>query len=370
VRRTRVAHLTSVHPRADVRIFEKEATSLARAGYEIYIVVGDGLGDELRDGVRVVDIGAAPTGRLRRMLLQSWRVLRRARALRADIYHLHDPELLPVGLALRVRGAQVIYDSHEDLPRAVLSKQWIPVGQRRAIAAVVEWIEDFVVRRLSAVVTATPHIERRFVAVNPLCVAINNYPKLVELALDDAQGPKLARTICYVGGIGRIRGAVEMVRALEYVDARLVLAGSFESAETEAELRALPGWSNVDYRGIVTRQQVLEILAQAQAGLLFFHPEPNHVDAQPNKMFEYMSAGLPVLASDFALWRELLVESGAGLCADPFDPEAIAGVIERLLDDPRAATEMGRRGRDLVLQRYRWEFEERKLEELYRSLPK
>jgi glycosyltransferase involved in cell wall biosynthesis len=367
VRRTRVAHLTSVHARGDVRIFEKEATSLARAGYETYLVVGDGRGDELRDGVQVVDVGAAPSSRLCRMLLQPWRILRRARALRADVYHLHDPELLPVGLTLRVCGAQVIYDSHEDLPRAVLSKHWIPAGRRRAIAAVVERIEDFVVRRLSAVVTATPHIERRFVSINPVCVAINNYPQPVDLALD-TQGPKLARAVCYVGGIGRIRGAVEMVRALEYVDARLVLAGPFESHDTEAELRALPGWSNVDYRGVVTRQQVHEILAQAQAGLLFFHPEPNHVDAQPNKIFEYMSAGLPVLASDFPSWRELLVQSGAGLCADPFDHEAIARMIERVLDDPQAAAAMGRRGRDLVLQRYRWEFEERKLEALYRSL--
>jgi glycosyltransferase involved in cell wall biosynthesis len=368
MRTIRVAHLTSVHSRSDVRIFEKEATSLARAGYETYLVVGDGRGDEVRDGVRVVDVGAAPAGRLCRMLLQPWRVLRRARSLGADIYHFHDPELLPVGLALRVRGAQVIYDSHEDLPRAVLSKHWIPLRLRRAIAVVVEWIEDFAARRLSAVVTATPHIERRFVVVNPVCVAINNYPQRVELALE-AQGTKLARTVCYVGGIGRIRGAIEMVRALEGIDARLVLAGPFESEDTEAELRALPGWNKVDYRGVVTRQQVHAILAQAQAGLLFFHPEPNHVDAQPNKMFEYMSAGLPVLASDFSLWRELLVESGAGLCANPFDPRAIAGVIERLLDDPQAAAEMGRRGRDLVLQRYHWEFEERKLEELYRSLP-
>ena len=104
------------------------------------------------------------------------------------------------------------------------------------------------------------------------------------------------------------------------------------------------------------------------AGLLFFHPEPNHVDAQPNKMFEYMSAGLPVLASDFPLWREVLVGTGAGRCADPLDPAAIGRAIESLLADPQAAQVMGRRGREAVMTRYQWTFEERKLLALYREL--
>jgi glycosyltransferase involved in cell wall biosynthesis len=202
-------------------------------------------------------------------------------------------------------------------------------------------------------VAATPHIQRRFAAINRRSIAVNNFPQRGELCFEvDAR--KTERTVCYVGGIGVIRGAVEMIRALEGIDARLVLAGPFESARTEEELRALAGWAKVDYRGCVTREQVRGILAESQAGLLFFHPLPNHLDAQPNKMFEYMSAGLPVLASDFPLWRSLLVESGAGLCTDPLKPAAIA--------------ELGRRGRELVMQRYQWEAESRKLQDLYRAL--
>jgi glycosyltransferase involved in cell wall biosynthesis len=363
----RIVHFSTVHARTDVRIFQKEAISLASAGYDTYLLVGDGKGDEERDGVHIRDIGAMPAGRLRRMLVQSLRMWRQAVRLRAALYHFHDPELIPVGLLLRCQGAAVVYDSHEDVPRDILSKEWIAPRLRRAVAAGFEFFEDLAARALSAVVAATPHIAQRFARTNRRSVAINNYPLPREL---DAPVDRRAepRTVCYVGGIGMIRGAREMIEALAPADARLILAGPFESPQTEAQLRALEGWSRVDYRGVVSRAEVREIMARSHAGLLFFHPEPNHVDAQPNKMFEYMSAGLPVLASDFPLWRSVLVVEGTGLCADPTDAGAIAAALRAALADPEAATTMGERGRRLVRERYRWDHEERKLLDLYREL--
>jgi glycosyltransferase involved in cell wall biosynthesis len=362
----RIAHLSTAHGRRELRVHLKECNSLAANGYEVHYVVADGLGDERVGDVQVHDIGRAG-GRFQRMLLRPWRMLTAARKLGARLYHFHDPEILLVALFLRRGGAKVVYDSHEDVPRSLLSRDWIPGWIRPGLSAVFEAFENFVARRLSAVVGATPHIAARFARLNPTAVAINNYPLRHEIEDAVARcGP--SRNVCYLGGIGRIRGIEEMVRALEHVDARLILAGPFESAATEQAMRALPGWAKVDYRGMVSRAAVREIMAESQAGLIFFHPEPNHVDAQPNKMFEYMSAGLPVLASDFPLWRELLVEARAGLLADPMDPQAIARVIGQLLDDAQAAAEMGQRGRDGVLQRYLWTFEEKKLCDLYKSL--
>jgi glycosyltransferase involved in cell wall biosynthesis len=155
---------------------------------------------------------------------------------------------------------------------------------------------------------------------------------------------------------------------LHAVDAHLILAGPFENADTEQAVRALPGWAKVDYRGVVSRATAREIMAESQAGLIFFHPVPNHIEAQPNKMFEYMSAGLPVLASDFPLWRKMLVEARAGLVADPMDPNDIARAIGCLLDNLHAAQEMGQVGRNGVLQQYIWDLEEKKLCDLYRQL--
>lgn len=363
----RIAHLTTVHARRDVRIFEKQACSLAEAGFDVHLVVGDGRGEETVRGVQVHDIGAVQGGRLARMLRQSWRLWRRARGLKARIYHFHDPELLWVGLALRASGAGVIYDSHEDVPRDILSKDYLAPWLRRSVAFVFEHFENWVAARLSAVVAAVPKIAQRFDAINPVTVLINNYPTNSELA-PAGNAKRESRTVCYIGGIGLIRGIREMVRAMSLVDAKLVLAGPFESEKTQAQAAGLPGWSKVEYLGIVSREEVRSIMARSCAGLLLFHPEPNHVDAQPNKMFEYMSAELPVIASDFPSWRRLLVDEGAGTCVDPMSPSAIAAAIEQMLDQPQEARNMGRRGRAAVEARYRWDSEAAKLCELYRRL--
>jgi glycosyltransferase involved in cell wall biosynthesis len=364
--RERVVHLSTVHARDDVRIFHKECAGLAAAGFDVHLLVADGKGAEFRDNIRIHDIGFMQ-GRMRRMVVQPWRMWRLARDLGAAVYHFHDPELIPMALLLRTAGYRVIYDAHEDVPRAVLSKFWLKPWLRRLVAALFERLENFAARRFTAVVAATPHIASRFRRLNSRSIDINNYPLAHELS-HEVPTTEEGRAVCYVGGIGIIRGAVEMVSALEKANATLILAGPFESDRTEAVLRALPGWRRVNYRGVVSRDEVRRIMATSRAGLVFFHPEPNHVDAQPNKIFEYMSAGLPVLASDFPLWRSLLVDSGAGRCANPLDSADIARCIEELLDDPSGARVMGQRGRDAVRHKYHWPHEERKLVGLYREV--
>lgn len=362
-----VAHLSTVHGRRDVRIFEKMACGLAEAGFDVHMVVGDGRGEETLRGVTVHDIGTPGPSRFKRMLLQGWRMWRRARALRARLYHFHDPELLWVGLLLRAGGAQVIYDSHEDVPRDILSKTWIAPPLRRVVAGAFERFENFAAARLSAVVAATPHIAARFATINARAVDVNNYPAPAELSSPLMTG-RSGRSVCYIGGIGSIRGLIEMVQAMATVDGTLIMAGPYENAEIEAAAKALPGWTKVDYRGVVSRDEVRSIMAASRAGLLLFHPEPNHVDAQPNKMFEYMAASLPVVASDFPLWRRVLVDEGAGVCVDPLNPVQIAAAIQGLLDQPELARTMGERGRTAVLARYRWDHELPKLVALYRQL--
>lgn len=363
---TRVAHLTTAHARGEVRIFLKECVSLVNAAFDVHVVVADGLGPETMLGITIHDAGAA-RGRFDRMLVLPWRMLRVAWSLEACVYHFHEPEILLIALALKRGGARVVYDSHEDVPRAILSREWIGSRSRRLVSKVFERFENFVSRRISAVVGATDHIAKRFQAVNARSVAIKNYPLASEISgepVSKEQGP----CICYIGGISRTRGIFQMVEALELVDARLILAGSFETAEIEQTVRRMPGWSKVDYRGVVKRAEVQEIMAASRAGLLFLHAEPNHVDSQPNKMYEYMAAGLPVLASDFPFWRDILERLGAGRQANPLDVEAIAALIRQVLDDPVSARAMGERGRRAVLSQYQWKHEEQKLLSLYRDL--
>jgi glycosyltransferase involved in cell wall biosynthesis len=365
---TRIVHLTTVHPRDDIRIFRKECVSLAQAGYDVVQVVADGLGAAVVQGVRIVDVGPRPSGRLARMRQLPARAARVVRALQPALLHFHDPELLPLGTQMARSGLPVIYDAHEDVPRQILTKQWISKPLRGLISAAFERYENHQVGKLAAVVAATPHIAERFAAVARRSVNVGNYPFLEELA-PPAEPLARERAVCYVGGIMRTRGAQTMVRAMALLpDVRLWLAGRFEDAALEAELRAEPGWQQVDYLGHIGRDAVRDVMARASAGLVTLLPMPSYIDSLPIKMFEYMSAELPVVASDFPLWRQIVQDQRCGVCVDPTSAAAIANAVHAVLADPASATAMGRAGRAAVLRHYHWPRAEAQLLALYRDL--
>ncbi len=364
----RVVHLTSAHPRDDIRIFLKECRSLARHGHEVTLVVADGLGDEVREGVAILDAGSS-RGRLSRMFRTTQRVYRKAVELDADVYHLHDPELLPTGLRLKRRGKKVVFDAHEDVPQQLLGKHYLHPFVRRVLSWGFAHFERFACARFDGVVAATPYIRDKFLAINPRSVDINNFPMIGELESAVAWRDK-ADEVCYVGSIAQIRGVKELVRAMESTrtPARLNLVGGFAEAQVEAEVRTYPGWDKVNALGVQDRLGVREVLGRSVAGLVTLHPASNYLDALPIKMFEYMSTGIPVIASDFDLWRTIVQESKCGLCVDPLNPTAIAAAIDHLMSHRAEAEEMGRNGRQAVLSRYNWAREEAKLIEFYDRL--
>ena len=364
-----ICHLTTVHLPDDVRIYQKEARSLAEAGYDVTLVA-PALKEVVLEGVRWHRLPRS-RGRIERFLRLAPAAYRAALATGAEVVHLHDPELLFVGLALKLRGRKVVWDAHEDLPRQILSKPWIPRFLRRPLAWGTDVLERTITRMFDAVVAATPAIARRF--PHDRVHTVQNYPIPKHLiASHPAPYRERPPHVVYIGGISAIRGAREMVKAMEIAGerwgARLLLAGQFESDALEKELRGMPAWRYVDYKGWLSREEVAELLGQVRAGLVPFHPEPNHINARPNKIFEYMAAELPVIASDFPLWQELVAASGAGLLVDPLDPEAIAGAIGQVLERPGDAEAMGRRGREAVRERYNWDREKEKLLALYEEL--
>ena len=130
------------------------------------------------------------------------------------------------------------------------------------------------------------------------------------------------------------------------------------------------GWKNVDYLGWMDREGVKAALNESMIGLVTLHPIINYLDALPVKMFEYMAAGLPVIASNFPLWKKIIEGNQCGLCVAPLDPQAIADAIDYLLVHPEEAERMGRNGQKAVQERYNWGLEELKLTSLYDSLIK
>lgn len=363
-----VVHLTSAHPRDDTRIFVKQCRSLAANGYRVSLVVADGEGNEGKEGVDIVDVGRL-SGRVNRMLKTTRRVFREAVKLDGSIYHLHDPELIPIGLSLKRRGKKVIFDSHEDVSTQLLSKPYLGALTRRALSRGFSAYERHACRRFDGIVAATAFIRDKFLGINPTTIDVNNFPLIGELDSIVPWSMK-RKEVCYIGTIGGIRGIKEMVRACEYLrsPARLVLAGRFYESEVEAEVKTYKGWERVDELGHLDRRGVRDVLAGAVAGLVTLHPTLHYLDAWPVKMFEYMAAGLPVIASNFPLWREILEGNDCGICVDPFDPHAIADAVDCLVGDPKRSSHMGQNGREAVLRKYNWATEERKLLKLYADI--
>jgi glycosyltransferase involved in cell wall biosynthesis len=364
----KIVHLTSVHTPFDIRIFQKECKSLANAGYDVSLVVPH-TQDESKDGIQIIAVPKSKN-RLERIVLTSWRVFRGALEQRATVYHFHDFELMLVGLVLKLLGKKVIYDVHEDLPRQVLSKPWIPAVLRKLVSFVVERLESVLASIIDGIVTVTPTIAKRF--PKEKTVLVQNFPIEEELVLAESKPYQGRSYIAYVGGMAVIRGIHEMVAAMgllpKDVTATLVLAGAFRPASLEEDMKKLPGWARVEARGFQSRKQVAQLLSESAAGLVLFHPEPNHINAQPNKLFEYMSAGVPIIASDFPLWRDIVEGVNCGLLVDPMNPQAIADATTWLLSHPDEAEAMGKRGQAAVTEKYNWAQEEVKLIAFYRRV--
>jgi glycosyltransferase involved in cell wall biosynthesis len=147
--------------------------------------------------------------------------------------------------------------------------------------------------------------------------------------------------------------------------ARLALAGQFSEPGLEAELSAHAGWARVTAHGQLDRDGVRRVMARAIAGLVTLHPVANYLEALPVKMFEYMAAGIPVIASRFPLFRDIVEGGHCGLCVDPVDPQAIASAIDYLVTNPDIAKLMGENGRKAVLEKYNWSGQALKLTDFY-----
>jgi glycosyltransferase involved in cell wall biosynthesis len=364
----RVCHLTSVHPYNDPRIFLKECKSLAKAGYEVHLIAPNAP-DGIIEGINLHSVKTRRK-RIGRMTMTVREVYKKAISINADIYHFHDPELILVGYLLKKRGKKVIYDVHEDLPKDILSKQWIPSYLRKIVSKIAEGFEKYISKKIDAVVTATPFIKSRFINYNQKSIDIKNYPLLQEFTLEEngIMQKKDANTVCYVGSITKARGIYQMIKALEGTSITLLLGGTFPYENEKKEVEKLSGWKNVRELGWLDRKQVKETLRSSVAGLVVLQPIPSFICSLPVKMFEYMSAGIPIIVSNFPMWKEIVEKYKCGICVDPTNPTEIRNAIIYLVNNPQIALEMGQNGKNAILNEYNWETESKKLIQLYDSL--
>lgn len=380
-----VCVFTSTHPATDTRVYGKEVKSLLRGGFSILYYTNqsgpknngpdsDGLSPHPKLKV-IYNSGFNVENRLGRFLRSFLMYFRISK--KCSVYHFHDPDLIFCGALLKLTGKKVIYDVHENYVDSISEKPYLSGFMQKLLSFLYRSAENLLCRQYDMIIAATPSIKssydnRGFKNVN----IIYNYPYRQELiSIDSYEGSKQRNTFIYVGGITRIRGITNLVNALELANARerinLVLGGPVFPASYQKELESLSGWKYVEYLGPLSRSRVAQEFNKAMCGICLFLPLKNHVEAMPNKLFEYMSAGLPVLCSDFDLWEKLVVQNKVGYICNPEDINSIAEALVKIscLDQEELDLK-GRTGIGLIQTKYCWEKEEKKLLKLYQGLVK
>lgn len=368
MKQTKVCHLTSVHPAKDGRIFYKECNSLAKAGYDVTLICA-GAEDEVCNGVKIVGVPKA-SGRLGRMFKTTNNVYKKALEIDADIYHLHDPELLPIGLKLKKRGKKVIFDSHECVALQILSKNYIPKVLRKSISTVYKGIETYICKRIDAVIEiCTLDSKDYFCNRCKRRAFITNAPIIPsDIEIKPYENLNLKRVV-HIGGLTYDRGITHLANAIIMTDSKLILAGKFSSDDYSSEIKSLCG-PKLDYKGVLPASEIQHLLSECGigTGTLLDMGQYSHIDVLPTKLYEYMLAGMPIIISDFPFLRKFNKKYKVGLCVDPSKPEDIANAVTYLNEHPEEAKQMGRNGRKAVLEELNWESQEKILLNLYETL--
>lgn len=368
----KICHFSSVHAPESNRILRKECVSLAQAGYDVsFVVPGESCE---KNGVHIVGVEKADGGRLKRMTQTARRVYETALALNADVYHFHDPELLPYGLKLKKHGKKVIFDSHEMYTEQLQRKHYLPGWASYVVAKAYGIYEKHVLRHIDGLIY--PCLKNGKHPFEGMCrhvADINNTPLLQELYDKyDPNLPKWERSACYLGGLTRDRGITNLVLASEKAGCTVFLGGVFPSSSYQAEVEALPEYAHVRHLGHLNRTQVAETLQHCQVGLctVLTVGEYNRYDNLLTKVYEYMALGLPVVLTRAPFNEKMVKRHQFGICVDPESPEEIAAAISYLLDNPEEARRMGENGRRAVKEEFNWGVEEKKLLALYEDILK
>ena len=365
----KAVHVSTVHKYDDTRILHRECKALAEAGCDVKLIIPHCKAEFIHD-VEIILV-KKPSWLLARLFTSVPKVFfKLLKFEKTAVIHLHDPELIPAGLLLRLFARTVIYDMHEDFPAQIHSKEYLPEFIKKPLSFIVKVFERIFLTGFSGIITVTEPILQRL--PERKSTLVQNFPVNSEIEPGKEAHRDRERIIFYVGDITKPRGLTEMLDAVSISGpekkARLVLAGRFSPPRTRDEAELHPGWEFTDFIGWADRKQLNEMLKKSRIGMLTLHPYTCHLVAQPVKLFEYMLAGIPVISSDFPMYRKTIEDAQCGLLVDPLNPKEIAEAVNYLLDHPDEAEEMGRKGRAAVLEKYIWENEARELVSFYQKM--
>lgn len=376
--RTKICHLAAKHKLNDMRVFEKECKGLASNGFDVTLIgFGDHEHSDVECGVKRIWLHSPIKNNLEILTKRNRLLLKKALEENAEVYHLHEPELFPIGLKLKKAGKKVIFDSHEfygwQLKDNIhkIKIIHVPGWMMKIIGGIYMQYEKYVCKRLDAVVqVCTLHGKDYFKNRCKRTVFIKNMPEVQDYTSSATARDKKADTIAMIGGLTASRGITQLVQASAKAKARLVLAGNFFPVTYEKTLKSLPEFHAVDYRGFLDKKGMIDVLNECFIGAstILHVGQYDQIDTLPTKVYDYMAMEMPVILSDTDHAKEMNDKYHFGICVNPSDVDDIANAIQYLCGHPEEAIEMGKNGRKAILEAFNWKNEESKLVNLYRQL--
>lgn len=372
----KICHITSAHERDDTRIFQKECKSLSSVGYQVYMLVNDSMPSEEVGGVNIISTNIEPKNRLERFIKTKRKMLELALKIDAKIYQFHDPDLIGFALKLKKKkpNIKIVFDSHEDIPAQILKKEWIPAIFRKLVSKCFEKYQNTTLKKFDYLVGVTPHLVEKLKKINNNVEMVTNYPLLEKENDEIIEEKEIIRSngsICFAGGISKQWNHHIILQALEEMDIKYILCGSGDE-EYLKELKKYTSWNKVDYKGKIPFEKVKRVYQEAQMGIALLAYSPNTDYKQGTlgntKIFEFMQAGIPIICTDFVLWKEIVAKNGCGICVNPTDIEAIRNAIEYLSNNPEICKSMGQNGKKLVDEELNWNSQFCKLAKVYNEL--
>jgi glycosyltransferase involved in cell wall biosynthesis len=365
--KTTIIMLANGHKPFDTRIFVKEARTLSLAGYNVSIIVPH-TANEKKDGIAIIAVPLT-SGGFYKLVVNPWRIFRKALAQPKNaVFCIHDSDILIVGILLKMFGRKVVYDAHEDTPLQIAYQHWLPAILKKPYAWFYYGLENICGKMFDAIIVAEPVIAKYFPPGKTYL--LRNFPTTKQFS--DYPLPEYTKrknAMVYVGTLSKVRGLFEMLeaskRASKQTKFEFVLGGDFAPASLQQEVLAN---FQVTFLKWVSYNDLVKLLFESKIGIIIPNPIERYKTNYPVKLFEFMAAGIPVIASSAGESAAFVIEAQCGILVDPLNIREIADAIEWLFKNPDESAAMGKRGRDLIFNKYNWEMESKVLLDVYSRL--
>ena len=370
----KVCIVAPVHVWDDVRVYHKEACSLAKNGWNVYLIAQANKAFAIND-VNVIPAKVKKEPRWKRFLglqLVLWQAIK----VDATVYHMHNPDTIPLAFLLKIIGKIVVYDTHEDFTKRIMIRNWVPITIRNVVAYAVGLSEKLLAKMLDASIATQIDVVSR---LGKKAILIGNAPRFSPELIKDVK--EFAQNIednfdglraIYIGGLSYSRGLFDMINAVEIaneiVPVRIWLIGTVDQKDLR-DARSLDGWKYVDYHERMPQLEAFAYVSKSDVGLIVLRKVGGHEYTDPNKIYEYLTFKVPFIASEFLSWLEKFQDVGAGCFVPPGDFEKLSQKLIEFAKSPKERADMGDRGYKYV-EKHNWNQEEIKLLNLYDAVVK